>query len=261
MEEYVFILDLDGTIIGNCYYQSILFNLETIMKKNNIRINVSEKLNMAYKKKNKLLRPYFIHFMTEMKKKFPNSYFYIYTASEKKWANKEIGIIEKQNNIKFNRPIFTRNDCIKKIDNSYSKSINKIIKKKHNNAEILVIDDNDVYIDYPNNIIKCPSYNYTYFEDLWHFINENDVKLPELQKIIIDLRYSDYIAPYSIKYGNMMQKLESYKWLMNKCEMINNSNHTNDLFWKYLTKIIVKKNITSFDKKNVYNINKYLVSK
>ena len=24
--EYVFILDLDGTIIGNCYYQVILFN-------------------------------------------------------------------------------------------------------------------------------------------------------------------------------------------------------------------------------------------
>jgi hypothetical protein len=100
MEEYVFILDLDGTIIGNCYYQSILFNLETIMKKNNIRINVSEKLNMAYKKKNKLLRPYFIHFMTEMKKKFPNSYFYIYNASEKKWAEKEILIIEKVLKIK-----------------------------------------------------------------------------------------------------------------------------------------------------------------
>jgi hypothetical protein len=97
---------------------------------------------------------------------------------------------------------------------------------------------------------------------LYNILSTNrESAISELQKIIIDLRYSDYIAPYSIKYGNMMQKLESYKWLMNKCEMINNSNHTNDLFWKYLTKIIVKKNITSFDKKNVYNINKYLVSK
>ena len=34
MEPYVFILDLDGTIIGDCSYQCDLYNLQDILKKN-----------------------------------------------------------------------------------------------------------------------------------------------------------------------------------------------------------------------------------
>jgi hypothetical protein len=199
--------------------------------------------------------------MTEMKRKFPNSYFYIYTASEKKWANKEISIIEKQNNIKFNRPIFTRNNCIKNSENNYNKSITKILKKKHKNSHILIIDDNDVYIDYPNNIIKCPTYNYIHFEDLWHFISDTILHITDLQFLLYDLKSNDWIAPFPIKSSNMSQKLQSYKWLTEKCEVIHKTNNSNDLFWKYLTKIIIKKNITSFNKKTISDIYKYISSK
>lgn len=257
MTEYVFIIDLDGTIIGNCYYQALLFRIEHILKKNNIKININDHLNNAYKKKNKLLRPYFLFFISEMKKRFPNSYFYIYTASDKKWALREIATIEKQNNFKFDRPIFSRSDCIKGSDNCYKKSVNKILKKKHKNAEILIIDDNDVFIDYADNIVKCPSYNYIYFEDLWFHINEKNLHLPEVKKLISELNEDNLIAPYPIKCSNMNQKLETYKWFADKCISINKTNNCDDNFWKNLTKIIIKNNITEFNKKSVKKINNY----
>ena len=34
---YIFIIDLDGTIIGDCTYQCDIYNIENIMKKNAIR--------------------------------------------------------------------------------------------------------------------------------------------------------------------------------------------------------------------------------
>ena len=255
--EYVFILDLDGSVIGNCYYQSILLKIEYILKKNNIKININNALNNAYKKKNKLLRPYFAYFMENMKKHFPNSYFYIYTASEKTWANRQIPIIEKQNNVKFDRPIYTRNDCIKDSNNNNKKSIRKILKKKHKNSEIMIVDDNDVYIDYPDNIIKCPSYNYTYFEDFWNFINEKYLLIPNIKNYFYDLRKENIISPYPINNSNMNQKIESYKWLYDKCEKINKSNTNDDNFWKNLTNIIIKHNITQFNKKTIKTINNY----
>ena len=37
MEPYVFIIDLDGTIIGDCSYQCDIYNIQNIMK-NKIKI-------------------------------------------------------------------------------------------------------------------------------------------------------------------------------------------------------------------------------
>ena len=109
---YVFIIDLDGTIIGDCIYQVELYKLSLILNKLKIKIKINDILKDCYKEKTKLIRPYFKLFLEKMREIYPSSHFYIYTASEKKWAEKELMIIEKVLNFKFNRPIFTRNDCI-----------------------------------------------------------------------------------------------------------------------------------------------------
>ena len=98
MEPYVFIIDLDGTIIGDCSYQCDIYNIQNIMK-NKIKIFRTEKakcetiLKNSYNKKSLLIRPYFNVFMTMIKKIYPHSYIFVYTASEKEWAIKEINII------------------------------------------------------------------------------------------------------------------------------------------------------------------------
>jgi hypothetical protein len=111
-EPYIFLLDLDGTIIGDCSYQCDIYNIQEIIRKNivlkngNIQLGnlvkyktlCDKMLDNCYNLQSKLLRPHFTTFMTEMKKVFPNSFFFIYTASDKTWAHKEISIIEKQNN-------------------------------------------------------------------------------------------------------------------------------------------------------------------
>ena len=62
------------------------------------KILCEKSLNNSYNNKSLLMRPHFFYFIQSMKKLYQRSYFYIYTASEKKWANKEIAIIEKNNN-------------------------------------------------------------------------------------------------------------------------------------------------------------------
>ena len=53
MEPYVFVLDLDGTIIGDCSYQCDLYNLQDIFKQNIKSFNKSTaRLHLINPKKN-----------------------------------------------------------------------------------------------------------------------------------------------------------------------------------------------------------------
>lgn len=81
-----FILDLDGTIIGDCIYQCELYKIGLILGKLGIKIKTSEILEEYYTEKSKLIRPNFTYFYNTMKENYSSCEFYIYTASEKKWA-------------------------------------------------------------------------------------------------------------------------------------------------------------------------------
>ena len=260
---HIFIIDLDGTIIGDCTYQCDIYNIENIMKKNSVKIK-RDSLIKCYKKKSKLIRPYFCYFLKKMKRKFPNSLFYVYTASEKNWAYKEILLIEKTHNIKFNRPIFTRDDCILGSDNNYKKSVKKILPAiarsiKHKNFKdikdnILVIDNNQTFIDYIENFLLCPTYDYTLFDNLWTKIPKESLKIKEIHSLIKSLIYSDKLCNLCHHNDNNMQQLEIiYEWLHKKHKKINsnNSKYINDKFWKILANLITKNNISTFDRNNV----------
>lgn len=238
MNNLIFILDLDGTIIGDCKYQCEIYNIEKILKKNSVKCNFSNTLKKSYNQKSKLLRPYFIHFFNSIKKKYPSALIYVYTSSEKNWANKQIIMIEKENNIKFNRPIFTRNDCILGSDGTYKKSINNILKKKINNSEIIIIDNNNVYIDNTDKLLICPTYKYILFHDMWELIPENINK--NINIYLEKLIKNNYLCPYNTNsFSNMKIKCKIYKWLYNKCI----TNNTKDFFWKNITDFIIKNDI------------------
>lgn len=265
IEPYIFIIDLDGTIIGNCSYQCDIYNIMELIKtydkknSNKSKIICDKYLNESYNEKSLLIRPYFFDFIRAMKKLYPVSYFYIYTASEKKWANKEISIIEKNNNFKFDRPFLTRDNCIIDKDGSIKKSINKIlplIKKniKFSNTydikkHLLIIDNNPTFIDYKDNLLICPTYNYVKFNNLKDVVPEN-ITCGNIKNYISKLAKEQRICR---NYNNPECMEKIYKWLYKKCKKINKYNlkYVNDNFWKDLVILIRNHNIRQYTPKNV----------
>ena len=282
-EPYIFLLDLDGTIIGDCSYQCDIYNIQEIIKKNIIlKTNTiqlgnlvkykslcDKMLDNCYDMQSKLLRPHFASFMTEMKKKFPNSFFFIYTASEKTWAYKEILIIEKQNNIKFNRPKFTRDNCIKDSSGNLKKSVIKImpqllksIKKPKTHSiinNIMIIDNNPTFIDYTDNLLICPTYDYLKFHNLWESIPHEYTKISELKHFVSKLITNKKMYVKNNPSNTIiLEKL--HKWLYRKYKKINkyNNKYTNDTFWLNLSTLIKHHNITTFNRKNINMLHKSL---
>lgn len=271
-EPLIFILDLDGTIIGDCSYQVILYNIEEICKKYKIKSTSDNILLNCYRPESKLIRPFFKYFIAYIRKHYPHSLFYVYTASDKAWAYKEISMIEKTHNFKFNRPIFTREDCIKDSYGQYRKSVKKILpkivrgNKKYNiqSNKILVIDNNSTFIDYSSNFLLCPSYNYVLFCDVWEKMKKEYLKIMEIYQIIKDLIANNKICRYCNWKTNPeriidMKALENkHRWLYKKHKKINQENkkYIGDTFWKNLAHTIIDKNITSFDKGSVETLMK-----
>jgi hypothetical protein len=265
----IFVLDLDGTIIGDCVYQAEIYKIGLILSKLGIKVKINEILNSFYMEKSRLVRPYFQYFMRKMSEMYPSISIYIYTASERRWAEKEIGIIEKALDIKFNRPIFTRDDCIEtysKEDNriDYKKSIELIRKKmrvKDRNGEIMIIDDKDVYIDNNDRLIKCELYNYKYFCNYWEYIPigrvDNKVFMKYLRSLIDNKRLNPNYNPMTMK-----QSMNYYKWLYEKTMEINRKNnkrYKDDKFWLKLTNILVENKINIFNSNTIKFIEKSLI--
>lgn len=273
IEPYIFIIDLDGTIIGNCSYQCDIYNIMELIKTsdkknlNKYKILCEKSLKDSYNEKSLLIRPHFFHFIQCMKKLYPMSYFYVYTASEKKWANKEISIIEKNNNFKFDRPLLTRDNCIIDKDGSIKKSINKIlplIKKniKFPNAydikkHLLIIDNNPTFIDYKDNLLICPSYNYVKFSNLKDVLPD-DIGCSHIKNYINKLTKEQRMCR---NYNNPECLEKIYKWLYKKCKKINkyNSRYLKDNFWMDLVVLIKNYNIKHYSSKNVEMMQKSIM--
>ncbi len=259
MKKIIFIIDLDNTIIGNCIYQLQLFHKVELMKKyNSPRINIKKILQPQYNEKIKLLRPNFIYFMNKMKELYnTNVSFYIYTASTYNWANFQINLIEKENNIKFNRPIFARNYCtinnkyLKDVnENIFKKSITKILPKIKNSkdSDIIIIDDSDVYLNYKEYHIQCKEYKYTVFNDIKSFIPDY------MSNDIINGMY----CPYNHNDCSVKNKLRLYKWLYKTLLKINNKNeeYKNDKFWINLANAIEANKIVEYTPDTIQQLTK-----
>jgi hypothetical protein len=194
-----------------------------------------------------------------MREKFPGIKIYVYTASQKEWALKEIKWIEKCCNLRFDRPILTRDDCIE-INNSYVKSIQKINKKiktidKNN---ILIIDNNDVFLDCKDSFLKCPDYNYVSFVDLWKILPKSILNKEDILIYMQKLIQEGYVNPYNFDDigDNLEISLKYLSWFHKKLSIIHkiNKRSHNDSFWNNLSKIAYS--VDNFnDIKMIYNQN------
>lgn len=256
MSTLVIVLDLDGTIIGDIRYQLQTYELlKTVQKP-------ARHLDLASRLKNGLIRPGFDRFVQEMKNQ--NIELFVYTASEKTWALQVIGVIEKVYNFRFNRPIFTRNDCtyvenenvLKKNLRCIKPMITRSLKKRYPNISLdnrmMMIDNSNVF--YPEDVdcvLKCRTYNFRYPENIPCFI-DCDTYVKHKDRI-----HEQFKFPHTPTSYHDFQRMfyTSYVHLLGTVGHENNKEHM-DRFWYNLGNIIVQKHIKVFSPKVVAYLNR-----
>ena len=280
---YVFILDLDNTIIGNAdnySYELIILDFAfKYCKINNIIANCYKKIDIIDELNEGLLRPYFSDFINFIKKKYIDVEFFIYSKGQYNYINDGIITnIEKLTKIKFNKPYFTINNSTDGdkllgniIDTIFTQLIRKypllkidVNKKKVIDSQLVFIDDipNNLK-DYPDKQIICPKYAYTPYYN----IKEKVIKKYNIDPSIFDNKdildiFEEYNIPiYNEKSSSIKQKdielFHLHEMIeIRGAELFSNLS-LNDTFFKDLITILDKnKTIRKFD--NIPAINKEL---
>lgn len=176
---FFYFFDIDGTMVGEVL--PIVVEWEILTKYDKGKIPQFRK-NVITQLQNGLLRPHLATFIDSIKSRSDVCKFFVYTASESKWAHFLIGCIESFIGLKFERPLFTRNHCLGSRD-YYQKSLHKVgavvLKKKGMGGTLkdfvskaVLIDNNKVLID-SKNIIQCPTYPYKDTYDVLRLVSES----------------------------------------------------------------------------------------
>jgi hypothetical protein len=245
----VIVLDLDGTIIGDIRHQITTYDIHTKIKSDGGKLQYNFK-DYKSKLKGGIVRPFFCEFLRRLKQDIPSIEFFVYTASEQKWAIHIINQIEKTCSVKFNRPLFTRNDCIV-AKSVFTKSLDKIkpriaktLKSKYGpvNLEnrILIVDNTDIFVkeDQPYQIL-CETYNFEYPENIGAIINHADYTK---HHHIINRVLAEHLGIFLVgsNYLNFQDKFYRYYSSVLGKAMPTNKEFTRDTFYKNLRRAIVK---------------------
>lgn len=241
---YVILIDLDGTIQGDVTPQLREYNLIKNLK---LKISLRKSHRNDYIKG--LLRPYFTDFIKLIKTKYDDKVeLFIYTASDKTWAHYVVPIIESIIGFKFNRPIFTRDNCnigtsdktksikhvkghiIKSLQPKYGKNI---ITEETLSDRIFLIDNNHV-LEETQRLIKCYTYDKAIFINILRNIPETVIK-----KRYIEM--GDYLLNTKCSSEWMMRKhiyddaFKQYIHYENK-----NIKYESDTYWKKVAHIFMR---------------------
>lgn len=268
------LLDIDGTLIGDITPQVILFEILERLKYT-LKTQHGKPLRMSIdstalqsKLQDGIIRPHFKNYFNDLKSHGVETF--IYTASEKKWAEFLIKNIEQCMGVKFNRPIFTRNNC-KIIKGEYMKSISyvrpsiiKSLNKKYGakftdtKNRIMAIDNKIVYVyeDLPY-LVSCKTYKYRIPENIPTII----------KKDVYEKHFKDINAVLNIYHKNFKEFRNYMRFekqfyfhyidsLSNTIEMRDECQ--SDIFFKIVGACITHKNMQVFNDNAVTYINNKL---
>lgn len=274
---FVIFIDLDGTIVGNV--TNLVIEWELITQYNKSKQKEYKRV-LIKKLRQGMLRDNLSDFCSMIQKHYHCVEFFIYTASESKWANFLVNCIEEATGLKFQRPILTRNNCIEK-NSDYKKSIDHVmpivmkkLKKVYPSLtkvsqfknKTCLIDNNDVMVEKEKDrVIRCPTYDFIEFYDIFSRIGlesfEDDHDCSELARNIT--RYGLY--PSSTKLSCLSFQMFRYYYYDKLCENMrkslkHNKSSSSDKFWTHLANAMTKQNMSQFDgyslKKIMYRIEK-----
>lgn len=275
MLPYIVVLDWDGTIAGKVDYQCYRHTLKECYKKFNLKYKKDDTIPLAFYPNSNLIRSDIVSFIKDLQKHYNNNiYFFIYTASEKVWANTEIKWVEQTHGITFQRPIFTRDDCINysgaykksiekiypRIMRSIKQSLTKIQKMEVLNKQFLIIDNNRVYVDMQEKLLLCPDYDFMVFENISDEIESYTFNIPYINNVISSFIKDGIMCPLIPINGDINNAMcKRYSWLLTKCKQVTESNkrYMNDTFFRDLKRLIITNDIRTFSPsviKQLHNI-------
>ncbi len=259
----VILLDIDGTLIGDITPQVLMYELSNRLK-GQIRLQNMNK-NVQDKLRNGIVRPHFKQFFTDLS--YYGVEFFIYTASEKKWAEYIVKQIESAYNIKFNRPIFTRNNCevtnreYKKSIASIKPALYKCLKKKYPSLKvddlknkIMAIDNNQVYNSQESKqLLHCTTYDYSLPENIVLNVNKN---IFEKHTNMINSILMSYFSGF--KYTTNYLRFEKqfyFKYIDDLTVALRKGQDDQDALFKTVRNFIVNKKIKTFNENVVQYLN------
>jgi hypothetical protein len=265
---FIFIFDIDNTIIGNISHQINEYEILELINPSLIKnYDITEDLKYG------LLRPNFKDFIEFIKNKYKNVEIYVYTNSSYLWINNVvIHNIEKVIEYKINEPYFTRydsNNYNKLLGNIYDSIIDNLISKypllKQNKYKEYVFQNQIVFIDdikdnlkdYPQKQILCPEYKYIDCYDIKaNLINKLQIEEIEFEKKEVLDYFDDKWIPIYSTNGSIYQQDKIYQHilqlrLVRQSELLNND----DNFFNSLISILEKEEKLILDDKMILDIN------
>lgn len=268
----VIILDIDGTIVGDVTPQTMLYELFTRTNNKDLRIDAKD---FNYKLRSGILRPYLGKFLKKLQFSYQGKIeYFIYTAAEKKWTHFLVPHIEKAIGVKFNRPFFTRDNCITR-NGEYKKSLDTILPKitrqlskkygKLNRTSlkdrVFIIDNSKSVYDEKDQqqLLVCPTYDYKMPENFPAHVNLEIFNKHKTDIInIIGRLFNTVTLSTSIDYVEFQK--DFYKLYVPFIAMAKKSNtfYQNDKFFYYLSNFIIYKGIIRFTPKTISYLQKKL---
>ena len=127
--------------------------------------------------------------------------------------------------------------------------------------KLLIIDNNNTFIDYQNNFILCNTYDYIFYLDLWKNINYNYTDNSNLKNHVTKLINNNKICKYMFHDDISNTKKELiYKWNYKKLKKINKQNkkELNDNFYEKITCIISDNKFKKFNLDTITYLKKLL---
>lgn len=268
---FVIFIDLDGTIVGNV--ANLVSEWELIQQYNRNKMKDFKKA-LIKKLRNGMLRENLADFCAMIQSHYHCVEFFIYTASECKWANFLVGNIEEATGLAFQRPLLTRKNCIEK-NMDYKKSIEHVmpivmkkLKSKYPSLTkssqlknmTCLIDNNDVMVDKEKErVIRCPTYDYIDFYDIFcrigldSFEEENDCT--SLAREIMKYGLFPSNCP---KNHHLSYPLFRYYYYDRLCENMRKSikqgSPSSDKFWVHLANAMTRQGMKQFDSHSLKKI-------
>ena len=254
-DPYLFLLDIDGTLVGDITYHVVEWEILTRFDKKKLRVFKQQLIDSL---KSGLLRSSLSDFLTQLKTHNESTEFYLYTAGETKWVHFLIPCIEQACGFKFNRPYFTRNHC-QFTTNSVKKSLAKIspiiyskLKTKYNFKSSNAVLDNLILVDNTRVLgdkelkrwIACPTYEYKALYDVLRNLDSNVFHehslaiatimqkygiMRSLSSSAVEKSYSGYLIAASY-YEDYARDLRAYA---------KSNRSTKDKFWISLANAII----------------------
>lgn len=266
MAPLVLFIDIDGTLVGDVTPQVCEWEIiETVDKSKlpSFRCGLIDVLVHG------LLRPNVADFLTGMKRISPDIEFFVFTASDMRWANFLVPCIEKAIGIKFNRPIFTRNHCIdqrKSLDCVLPHVLRRLKKQhpklsmKNMRERIALVDNNDVLVPCESHrCIKVPTYSFAYYTDILSKLAPRTIEKNHFEIATILERY-DMSSHKGVASDVEVFRSEYYKRLGSLVASSATAGHSgsDNNLWMRLLSVIKSLHPDDFKEGTVKRINKML---